>query len=218
MEDRIQTAVEGLVNIPPESSALLAMLFAIVVICLTFFDWIFWRRSKIKFKGKTDNIQKLTLNLDDSIVDVRVHQNLFVDGKLGLRKGKTYKISHLKEKKAGKFIVVGSDIKVLKSKTKDASKGKIELPARVLEKLDPYREFEHGKEADFYFEMSELKGFSRFWNHEDDATQFNNRLTVRLMFIVLFAELGFGFLPDNMRLILLGLLCFFIFILFIKNR
>lgn len=154
-----------------------------------------------KLSLSDDQISRLSIHVDENVDAVRVHQSVF--NCMNIKKGQRLELYSLGERRSGKYPILGRDIEVMWSRRAEEKADTIELPLEVLRNLFPKNDHGNGDVATFHFRKSELRGFDRYWRHEDSATAFSNRFAVFLTLTILVVELGFGYIPETIRLALL---------------
>lgn len=180
------------------------------------FKPFFWLKTRKRLRLEPNQVISLKIKTDENTESVRIHNSLL--NSLGLKRGQRFDIISLSDGRNGKYPIIGNNTEIVWSRTKDGAEGVIELPADVLAELFPANDKGDGDTATFFLKKSTLSGVKRYWWHEDDSTAFANQFTILLALGILFVELGFGFIPATIKLILLVAVVITFVFLFSRRR
>ncbi|MEX6632969.1 hypothetical protein [Hyphococcus lacteus] len=217
LTDQIRSIFHSISEIPIELSVVLVLsgvIFGVLIDPIINQFCRFFRQPRLMLQES--QISELTIHLDENVDAVRVHQNVFKC--MNIKKGQRLEIFSLGPHKKQKYPVLGRDIEVMWSRTADNKEDVIELPQDVFRSLFPKNDFGDGDKALFHFKKSNLRGFDRYWNHENSATAFSNKFAVFLALGLMFVELFFGFIPTPIKIVMLVGVFMTIVLLYFKAR
>ncbi|WP_411819117.1 hypothetical protein ABFZ85_08920 [Hyphococcus formosus] len=152
--------------------------------------WLPFRKRKASFS--MGEVKKLTIESHkDKAKPIKIHSSIFGESGWLIPLGGRAEVSGLKEGGEGRLPIIGNDIVELWSHRRDEKADVIFLTPQLIENFFPGQNKTDGDEVWLGIKPSDLKGFARYWNHEDDGKKFSNRFAVYLTMVILFIELGF---------------------------
>ncbi len=145
----------------------------------------------------SEHVHELEIHASERYRDVRIPNSLFQNRPF--KRGELLKIFSLQPDNKGKYKRLGTDIEIVWSFTAEGNKNKIELPLEVFHTLFPQDDVTEKKTGIFHFNIGKQNWFEKFWDNTSDAERIANRMGVFIALTLLIFELGFDFIPLEIR-------------------